>query len=334
MKRTFLFVFVVILMLVLMTPLLAAVKIEQMKYGIYGQCYSMNNGTVEIIVTADLGPRIISYRLLDGKNILGELDKKTVTKTDYGEWHPWGGHRLWHAPEAMPRSYVPDDTPVTIKQEGNNALRITEQPEKQTGILKEMLVKMDESGPGVEIIHYLTNKGTWNVELAPWALTIVRTGGEAIIPNEPFRSHDDYLLSARRTVLWYFTDLSDPRWIFGSKYLRLKCDAARSAPQKIGVENERGWAGFLQDGTLFIKRFPYDGTKTYTDRGCNNEIYTAGTFMEVESLGYMHNLEPGQVAKHIERWYLFGNVKPGTTEESLDSAIQPLVKKTKAIEND
>ena len=28
-------------------------------------------------------------------------------KTGGSEWHIYGGHRLWHAPEVMPRTYYP-----------------------------------------------------------------------------------------------------------------------------------------------------------------------------------------------------------------------------------
>lgn len=328
MKRKVSIIIAGILVLAFSKPAVSAVKIEKMNYEIYRQCYAMSNDTVQVIVTADIGPRVISYKLLSGKNIFAEMDSKVSMKTDYGEWHPWGGHRLLHAPEAVPRSYVPDDSPVTVKQISKNALKLTPPVEKQTGIQKEMLVRLDDSGPGVEITHYLTNKSIWPVELAPWALSVMREGGEAIIPNEPSASAS--VLPVRKMALWNYTDLSDPRWIFGTRYTRIRCDKKYQTSQKGGFENKRGWTGYLQAGDLFIKRFEYDRTKTYPDEGCNNEVYTAGSLIEIESLGHMWKLDPGQTATHIERWYLF-NIALPATEEALDLTIQRHLKETRAV---
>src|SRR2546430_11260514 len=31
-------------------------------------------------------------------------------------WRSYGGHRLWHSPEANPRSYQPDNSPITDRK--------------------------------------------------------------------------------------------------------------------------------------------------------------------------------------------------------------------------
>jgi hypothetical protein len=40
-------------------------------------------------------------------NLFANLGNEGLT-TPYGEFHFRGGHRLWHSPEAMPRTYIPD----------------------------------------------------------------------------------------------------------------------------------------------------------------------------------------------------------------------------------
>ncbi|MHB1000940.1 MAG: hypothetical protein ACYC27_16990 [Armatimonadota bacterium] len=305
------------------------VKIDTVSFFNQPNCYMLSNGKVEVIVTTDIGPRIIGYRYKGGQNILAELGPDTSVKTEYGVWHPWGGHRLWHAPESAPRSYMPDDSPVSIEIIGDNSIRLVQSVEQGTGIEKEMLLKLDADGTRVTILHKLTNRGLWPVKLAPWALTIVKGGGETIIPNEPYISHDDEFLPARPLVLWYFTDMSDPRWTFGKNFLRLRTDEDLDEPQKVGAANKQGWAGYLNDGTLFVKRFPYVPDATYADYGCNCETYTAGSFMEVESLGPLTVLETDQSTIHIEQWFLFDGVQIGDGSESeLQSAIMPLVEST------
>ena len=303
----------------------AQVKIDKIPFFNQPNCYRLSNGDVEVIVTSDIGPRIIGYRFPGGENMLAELPD-AVVPTAFGDWHPYGGHRLWAAPEVMPRTYYPDNSPITAEP-GKDSIRLIEPTEPPTGIQKEMLITLDATGTRVTILHKLTNKGIWPVELAPWALTIVNGGGTTIIPNEPFVSHDDKLTPARSMTLWGYTDFSDPRYTFGKKYTRLHTDEKLNDPQKVGFADKLGWAGYLRKDILFVKTFPYMEGKEYPDNGCNFETYTAGTFMEVETLGPMVKLEPEQSVTHEEHWFLFKDVKAGSTEDSLDAAIKPLIER-------
>ena len=132
--------------------------------------------------------------------------------------------------------------------------------------------------------------------------------GTAILPQEPFKRHEDEFLPARPLVLWHYTDLSDPRWQHGPRFLRLTGDAAKNTPQKVGILNKVGWVAYARQGLLFVKRIPYDPKATYTDHGSNTEVYTEASFFEVESLGPLVKLAPGQTAMHKERWFLFSGV--------------------------
>lgn len=306
-------------------------KIEKVKYFDQPNCYKLSNGEVEVIVTSDIGPRIIRYSFPDGENILAELGPGPTIKHDFGEWHPYGGHRLWHAPEVLPRSYMPDNKPVRVEQMGKSTISLTEDAEPATGIEKNIMVHLDEKGTRVTITHTLKNTGLWPVELAPWALTIMNGGGTTIIPNEPFVSHDEKLLPARPIAVWNFTDLSGSRFKLGRKFIRLSTDAKiQGDPQKIGMGNKQGWAGYLRKGELFVKTFPYVEGAKYPDYGCNCETYTDGNFMEVESLGPLVNLEPGKSVSHVENWYLFKGVDAGKDDDSLEAALKPLLAKTKS----
>lgn len=304
------------------------VKIEKTDYSVYGECFKLSNGEVEILVTLDVGPRIIAYRFIGETNILGELTADAVEKTELGEWHPWGGHRLWHAPEAMPRSYAPDNDPVEAEIIGQSSVRVTSAVEPATHLQKEMYISLDHVGSGVTVTHIIKNRGLFPVELAPWALTIMNGGGTTIIPQEPFIPHGQGLLPARPLALWHYTDMSDSRWKFGKKYIQLSTDESKDFAQKIGVGNKQGWAAYWREGQLFIKRFPFVAGGVYPDFGSNFETYTRGSFMEVETLGPITKVEPGKSVTYVEHWFLFNNVGLGDTEDALDAAILPLVKAT------
>ena len=300
---------------------------EKIAYFNQPNCYKLTNGTVEVIVTTDIGPRILRYSFLNEENILAELPA-TVTKTAFGDWHAYGGHRLWLAPEAMPRSYSPDGKPLEFKIEGKYSIRLMPAVEPETGIQKEMLITLDPTGTGVHVNMELTNHGLWAVDVAPWGITIMNGGGMTIIPQEPYISHNDKVEPARPMVLWHYTDLNDTRWKVSNKYIQLKTDEAQMAPQKVGVLNKQGWAAYSRNKTLFVKRFPCNDGLVYPDYGCNNETYTSGDFMEIETLAPIKHLENGESTEYSEHWFLFKNVDIGATETELDETINPLIQQT------
>ncbi|HLV81557.1 MAG TPA: hypothetical protein VKT32_14820, partial [Chthonomonadaceae bacterium] len=262
----------------------------------------------------------------DDANMFGTIPGVTL-KTTLGDWRIRGGHRLWHAPEDNPGSYVPDNDSVTAEMVGNT-VKLIQAVEQPTGIQKEIWVTLDPTGSHVTVEHRMTNKGTSAVDMACWAMSAMNKGGMAIFPQEPYQSHDVALLPARPVVLWYYTDMSDPRWKFGKSFVTLRQDPRRKEPQKIGILNKQGWAAYARNGMLFLKRFAYEPDKTYPDYDCNNETFTNDVFLELETLGPMHHVDPGQTITYTENWWLFKNVNPGGSKVSIAAALQPILAET------
>ena len=74
----------------------------------------LENRFLAVDYLTDAGPRLV--RLLvagSDQNLLAELPEATQP-TPYGDYHILGGHRLWHSPEAMPRSYLPDNEGIQV----------------------------------------------------------------------------------------------------------------------------------------------------------------------------------------------------------------------------
>jgi hypothetical protein len=306
------------------TPARAEVTVKTVSCMNLPNCLSLSNAHVEVIVTTDIGPRVIGYRRLTGRNVLAEMPGKVGSS----EWQAWGGHRLWLAPEAMPFSYAPDNEPITHTVKAGRTVVLDRGVEKETGIAKVMEVTLDADSSKVTIVHRLTNHRDQQVDVAPWGLTIVRGGGTTILPNEPYVAHEARLQPVRPVALWAYTDLSDPRWALGPKFIRLSTDRARSNPQKIGVGNRQGWAAYVEGGDLFIKRTaPFDDAKRYPDYGTTYQTYTAGNFMEVESLGPLVTLTPKASTEHVETWWLFGEAAVAGDDEAVEKALAPYLQR-------
>src|SRR5436309_8030777 len=98
-------------------------KVEKVEYKGWKNNLKISNGTVELIATLDVGPRIIRYGFSGGENALKEYADQ-LGKSGEKDWQIRGGHRLWHAPEAQPRTYFPDNSPVEFKELPGGAVRL------------------------------------------------------------------------------------------------------------------------------------------------------------------------------------------------------------------
>ena len=297
-------------------------KLERIAYGGWPNCLRLSNEQIELVATTDVGPRVIRLGFVGGPNLFKEW-KEQLGATGGSEWRIYGGHRLWHAPEAQPRTYAPDNSPSQHRWDGH-ALRLIQPVEPSTGIQKQIELSLDARENRVRVVHRLTNQNAWAVELAPWALSVLQGPGRAILPQEPPQAHEALLLPVRSLALWGYTDMSDPRWVWGRKYIQLRCDPAVNQPQKLGVMNTQGWAAYVGQGALFLKRFGYQAQAAYPDFGANTEAYTNGDMLEVETLGPLTRLEPGTAVEHVEQW-LVRAAEVDETETAIDRALLPLV---------
>lgn len=305
-------------------PQLESVKFEGW------DCVRLSNGDAEVIATTSVGPRLIRYGLTDGPNAF-QVIPASRGQVGGDEWLPYGGHRLWHAPEVKPRSYHPDNGPYGEPKFEDGTLRLVSPVESTTGVAKEIRVTLASSGSAVRVEHVLTNHNVWPITLSVWALSIVANGGRVVLPQEPFVSHDDELRPARPIILWPFTDMGDPRWRWGTKYLSLRETGEAGNPQKVGVYNARGWAAHLTDEQAFIIQIPVapGGPAVLPDMGSNFETYTDGPFQELETLGPLTLLEPGQSASHVEHWFLAKTDPISDTDATLGVSLLPIVQEAR-----
>ena len=266
------------------------------------------------------GPLRISGLIPFGKpNMLVDLGDLPPIPTPYGDFHFLGGHRLWHAPEAMPRTYELEAGELAITDiPGGVVLETRTDP--GTGIRKRIEIHLVPDKPSVTLTHTLINDGLWSVELSPWAITQFRLGGTIILPM-PVGSVDPAgLLHNRQISLWSYARINDPRMKWGDAFSLLKADAALP-PFKMGYFNTLGWEAYWLEDVLFRKSFAVQSGLPHPDNNCNAETYINDRFVELESLGPLTKLNPGELLNHVEIWDLFEgmDVLPGEIREGLQS---------------
>lgn len=274
-------------------------------------CIQLANESLELLITQSAGPRLIRLSLRDGQNLLAELPGVQLDCPGAGMLNLWGGHRLWHAPEMRRRTYLPDNDPLTVV-EIEKGLQVTQPTERQTGIQKSMRVTLPDQTAQVVIDHCLKNEGMWPVELAPWAITQLKPGGVAILPQITTEADPDGLLPNRRLALWPYTDVASPHIQWGNRFILVHATMQDQA-LKLGFPNPAGWLAYHIGQTLFVKQAAYQAQADYFDFGSSHECYCRAEFIELETLGPRTRLAPGETVTHRETWRLFAGVhfEPG-----------------------
>jgi hypothetical protein len=297
---------------------------EKIAYGGWANCYRLANGIIDLVITEDVGPRIIRLGFEGQPNEFKEFESM-MGQTGGDAWRIYGGHRFWHAPEVMPRSYAPDNEPVEVTED-SPVVRVVQPTEPLTGIQKELDITLWPDQAHVTVVHRLKNHNVWTVELAPWALSVMAPGGEAIIPLPPRAGPQGNLLPTSMISLWTYTNMADPRWTWGEKYILLREDSRAKGPQKIGAKVPDGWVGFARNNHLFVKKFAYHPEADYPDWGCCVESYTAPGMQEVETVGPLVHLEPEGSVEYVEDWYLFDGVPTPASDADVERDVLPRVR--------
>jgi hypothetical protein len=311
------------------------IKTNEIEYGGWSKAFSLCNDTVRMVVTTEVGPRILSYGFLGDANEFYE-NPEHAGKRGGKEFRVYGGHRLWVSPE-VERSYFPDNAPVAVcKRDG--AFIFTPPPEDEepgTHLQKQIELRLDEAGTHVSITHRIRNCGAQPTELASWALSVMAAGGRAILPLPPRAPvSKDNLLPVGILALWSYTDLADPRWSIGTKYIQLqqqRSPAGKFNEQMGGIFNSYGWSAYFREGHLFVKWAEVHKNAKYPDFGCNCEVYTDRNSLELETLGPLQNLEPEMAAEHTEHWWLFKNIPAGDNDAWIESVILETIKTIQPI---
>lgn len=258
-------------------------------------------GQFEAEVATNAGPRVTGFRRPGGSDLFARLGDAGIDDPSVGRFRFLGGHRLWRAPEVPTVTYQPDDAAVDLFRDGPR-LTIAGAPDHD-GIVKRVVLM--EEGERAVVAHELENTGSQQIEVAPWAITQFTPGGTAYMPLGPAARDLNSVLPDRRLVLWPYTDWGAPELRLGAEMITISA-SDRSAKLKIGTENNRGWIAYHLDNELFVKwANPHDHAAAYVDKGASIQCYRDERFLELETLGPLRTLSPGDTVVHSETWRLF-----------------------------
>lgn len=265
----------------------------------WGRVLWITNQKTEVAVALDFGIRVVHLACAGCENLFYEqpTDRSDGFTTNDG-WILYGGHRLWVAPECD-QSYYPDNMPVHYSVSGNTVL-VEQDVDLFLQIRKRLSLTLEDDGK-ICVNQSVENVSEQPIVGAAWGVNTLDAGGEVRV-NFACQHIGGY--NPQRVIsLWSDTNLGDPRLEFARDHLQ-----ANYLPLndylKIGLYCNPGKVVFHNKGQVLELTFDAQSYELYPDNGCNFELYMCKNFTELESLGTLTTILPGQCATHTEFWHV------------------------------
>jgi hypothetical protein len=275
-------------------------------------CVRVVGAPIEPVILRTAGPRIIGLER-GGQNLFAVCPDAVLRAAGVAPLPLYGGHRLWEAPEVPALTYRPDAGPIDVAVDRMTVV-ISGPVDPAIGLRREISLRMASDREAIDVDHVVTNHGSQSRRLAPWALTMLPLGGEALLPQARPPHGEEAFQPVRSLVLWPYTRLDDPRLDLADDLIVLRAPAAlgtapdRDAgadlanPFKIGWPNARGWLAYRNRGTVFVKSAREKRGARYADFGASAQSFVNKSWLELETLGPTVTLRPGTSTRHRERW--------------------------------
>ena len=261
-----------------------------------GRLLWLSNGKSELAVTIDIGIRIVHLSCCGMNNLFYRQpsDLSDGIFRDHG-WRLIGGHRFWIAPETE-ESYWADNAPVEFTL-SENGVTITQQVDPWLGIQKAIQLEFLPNDT-ILVTHMATNCSEFDISGSLWGINTLAGGTGEI----EFNGSGKY--SPTRTVtLWRQTNLADPRLEFSENLVHVSHQRL-SNYFKIGVFSASGRIIHRNFDQVFEIQTQPISMNQCADGGVNVEVYMNRNFMELETLGPLTTISPGETANVSEIWHI------------------------------
>ncbi len=291
----------------------------------WGMVYIVKNDIVTVAVVPKLGGRVMQYSL--GNNGFFYIHNPQQMPSDGNDIV--GGFRVLPSPQSdfvWPSPPNLDFNPYTcteVNVNGDSVVLLLESQvenstetkyQKHKGLQFKRFITVYKASTRVKVEMVMLNKGTQNMTHGIWDITQTACpeGADCWVY---FKRNPSSTLGRGRGYVQYMHEGTDSsQWkpnaaeggIMGVHYLK--------KVGKIGADCREGWICFNNrtSGYVYVKTFDYQNGKTYPDSGASVQVYTYSNYnvLEVEVLGPLVNLAPGDSTILVENWYACRGIGP------------------------
>lgn len=281
-------------------------EIKQLTLANYGKCVSIDNGTVKLIISIDVGPKIIFWGYSNGKNILHvpyEIDedaKNLNSQISTGISLKRYGHNLMLEYENGTSEFLSSGSAVySLLPEGVRfSYTIPE-----LGINVNLEIITQNSTDSIMIIHSIENTNIEAQNFSICSSTCVAPSGTLLVPQNTENTHN----SPNRVLsLWKKSSIKDPRLSIFNKFICFNnMKNADAPPLKLGLNNTNAWATYTKEGNTFLKHYLHNKDAKYLNFGSSFIIDSKKDTLTLKVLSPIYNVQQNEIAKMVEYWSLF-----------------------------
>lgn len=305
----------------------AETTIERINYRGWNDSYRMTAEAHSLVVVPEIGGRIMEYSL-DGRNVIWENPEEFGKMHDLAkEWRNYGGYKTWVSPQdawGWPPDPILDRGKANIETfdtDGRKWLRIIGCPSFETGVAFVKELTLSETGD-VTLVQRMRNVTDHKISWGIHDVTQVQTPCFVVFPVRPdsrLEGGFQYLAGdPQKSTQFTVRDGLCITSYHGKTY-------------QISSDSDGPWMVWFKDDLAYVKLFPpMKRDSEYGDRGSSVTVFTSDGklgYLEMEVLGPITELAPGQETSLTETWRIYRLDYPVKSQYSIPRVIKEMAEK-------
>ena len=276
----------------------------------------MSNGKVYALVVPEIG-RVMQFGFVGGSNVFWENPRLFGRAASFQEkeWQNFGGDKTWPAPESewgrfTRRSWRPppafDALPVQATNEAGSLL-LTSAVDEFYGIRVRRRIALEPGEPTMTIVTDYERVTGEPAAIGIWVITQVEEPERIFLPAPQ---------SSRFTNGFVELMKPTPPDLLVTNGL-ISLSRAPSKSHKIGSDADR--LLWMNAQFALLVEAPRQAGAEYPDQGSSAEVYTNPDplrYIELETLGPLHRMAPGDRISATNRYTLFRRSTPNAETEA------------------
>ncbi len=290
-----------------------SISVKEINTDEFGHCVLITDKKMNIVVTIDYGPRIVSVTSGDKPNLIYH-----ETSPEIDRCH---GHKMRLTLERASNGVYFDNSPVmyTLMEDGVKLIQTVKEPIR---LELSMDIMPNSETESLMIAHSVVNKSKEPVKLSIYTETPLLHSGFVFVPQNTLDEPDK---PQRILMLWNNTQWTDRRLHIGDQYITVMGNET-SSKLKIGLNNTAGLCGYIYGNDAFIKHYIHNKTALYPFSHCSTAVTAHENFLSIQTASPFYVIDPGEAARHVENWRFLSteHLCSPDNETSVDRLVQSI----------
>lgn len=279
----------------------------------FGHCVQISTADIQIVVTIDYGPRIVSVSTPSEPNLVYFGRDK-----EYNRCH---GHKMSLVPDHAAGGFYCDNSPVMYSPL-DDGVKFVQAISSPVPLEVSMDIIPEGDSKSLMVVHSVLNKSKEPVKLSIHTETPLMKDGFIFVPQSNIAESDR---PSRILTLWNDSKWSDRRLYIGNQYVTVHTENIPSK-LKIGSNNTAGWCGYINGVHSFIKRYIHNRTALYPHCHCSTYATARKDYVSIQTESPFYRIEPAEIARLVENWIfpVSDYICTPTDENAIDNFINSI----------